>query len=164
MSAADRDAPESEDLELPESLVDALRALDRDAGALAVPREVDAAILRVAHARLTLRAARATQGSGALAARTVGAFWRRSSVAALLALAVGIWMAYVAPERAAADVDANGRVDILDALALARRVAAGSVDAERRWDFNGDGAVDRFDVDDLAFSVVRAASGDGDDR
>lgn len=58
--------------------------------------------------------------------------------------------ARVAPE----DLDANGRVDILDAFLLARHVQSRSV-LDRAWDLNGDGRVDRGDVDNLALAAVR---------
>ncbi len=51
------------------------------------------------------------------------------------------------------DIDGNGRVDILDALALARSIKDNRV-AEEPWDFNGDGLIDRRDVDTVAQSAV----------
>ncbi len=56
------------------------------------------------------------------------------------------------------DIDGNGRVDILDALALARSIKDGRV-GDRLWDFNGDGAIDRQDVDAVARSAVRLNKG-----
>jgi hypothetical protein len=72
-------------------------------------------------------------------------------------------------EARAVDIDENGRVDILDAFKLALYVeSAGSTDkslspvastgqALRRqeWDINGDGLVDRNDVDLIALAAVR---------
>jgi hypothetical protein len=54
---------------------------------------------------------------------------------------------------ASADVDSNGRVDILDAFALARHLEAGE-HAGPQWDVTGDGAVNRDDVDRIAFAAV----------
>ncbi len=52
------------------------------------------------------------------------------------------------------DIDQNGRVDILDALYLARRIeTAGELIPQ--WDFNGDGDIDRTDVDTVAQAAVR---------
>jgi hypothetical protein len=52
-----------------------------------------------------------------------------------------------------ADIDGNGRVDILDAFRLARYIEArGPMDT--RWDLNGDGRVDQDDVDLVAFAAV----------
>ncbi len=56
------------------------------------------------------------------------------------------------------DIDGNGRVDILDALALARSIKDNRV-AEQPWDFNGDDAIDRKDVDTVAQSAVRLNKG-----
>jgi hypothetical protein len=57
-----------------------------------------------------------------------------------------------------ADVDANGRVDILDAFQLARRIEARGPVAPQ-WDLNGDGRVDRDDVNLVALAAVRLDKG-----
>lgn len=57
-----------------------------------------------------------------------------------------------------ADIDGNGRVDILDALRLARHIEARGPD-QAEWDLNGDGQVDRGDVDLVAFAAVRLDKG-----
>jgi len=57
-----------------------------------------------------------------------------------------------------ADVDGNGCVDILDAFRLARSIEARGP-ADPRWDLNGDGRVDRADVDLIAAAAVRLAPG-----
>lgn len=57
-----------------------------------------------------------------------------------------------------ADIDSNGRVDILDAFRLARHIESRS-QAETKWDLNGDGLVDRKDVDLVAFAAVRLNKG-----
>ncbi len=57
-----------------------------------------------------------------------------------------------------ADVDGNGRIDILDAYKLARHVeGAGSLDM--RWDQNHDGKVNADDVDLVASAAVRLDKG-----
>jgi hypothetical protein len=57
-----------------------------------------------------------------------------------------------------ADVDSNGRVDIRDAFRLARHIESrGRIEA--RWDLNGDGRIDRADVDLVAFAAVRLDKG-----
>jgi Dockerin type I domain len=53
----------------------------------------------------------------------------------------------------AEDVNGDGAVDILDALALERAVERGS--AAKAWDLDGDGVVDRADVDRVAMAAVR---------
>lgn len=61
-------------------------------------------------------------------------------------------------EAVRADIDANGRVNILDAFALARHIeSAGPV--SQTWDINGDGLIDRKDVDTVAFAAVRLSKG-----
>jgi anti-sigma-K factor RskA len=58
----------------------------------------------------------------------------------------------------AVDIDRNGRVDILDAFKLARHIEANSP-AEKSWDVNGDGSIDRSDVDIVAHAAVRLDKG-----
>ena len=55
-----------------------------------------------------------------------------------------------------ADIDGNGHVDILDALALARRVESKHPDAR---DLTGDGLVDARDVDAVAMRAVTLRGG-----
>ncbi len=57
-----------------------------------------------------------------------------------------------------ADVDANGRVDILDAFRLARDIEARGPVAPQ-WDLNGDGRIDRDDVNRVALAAVRLDKG-----
>jgi hypothetical protein len=72
-------------------------------------------------------------------------------------------------EAQAIDIDRNGRVDILDAFKLARHIesaestdkslspvsSTGQALRKQGWDINGDGLVDRNDVDLVALSAVR---------
>jgi hypothetical protein len=58
----------------------------------------------------------------------------------------------------ASDIDHSGRVDILDAFKLARQIKAGLQPSEK-WDMNGDGLVNRKDVDLVAFAAVRLDQG-----
>ena len=55
------------------------------------------------------------------------------------------------------DLDRSGRVDILDAFSLARRLDSDI--APTTGDFNGDGRIDRADVDAIAMAAVRLAEG-----
>lgn len=121
-----------------------------------VPREMDEAILAQARNRLARRRN-----------------WRKvawiagSAAAATVLLAVGV-SALVEPRIRAArstatalareDIDRNGEVDILDAFALARHIEA-SAKPRAGWDVNGDGAVDRQDVDSIARAAVRLDKG-----
>jgi hypothetical protein len=52
------------------------------------------------------------------------------------------------------DIDMNGEVNILDAFKLAKGIEAGT-EGDLRWDINGDGMVDRRDVDSVAYAAVR---------
>ncbi|HWL92171.1 MAG TPA: dockerin type I domain-containing protein, partial [Phycisphaerae bacterium] len=56
------------------------------------------------------------------------------------------------------DVDGSGRVDILDAFVLARRIDGGAGVSES-FDLTGDGQVNRFDVDAVAMAAVRLKGG-----
>ena len=56
------------------------------------------------------------------------------------------------------DVNHDGRVDILDAFALARQLKAGAARATR-FDINGDGVVDERDVASIAARAVRLEKG-----
>jgi hypothetical protein len=52
-----------------------------------------------------------------------------------------------------ADIDHNGRVDILDAFKLARQIESSNVQ-NKKLDFNGDGVVNQEDVDVVALAAV----------
>jgi anti-sigma-K factor RskA len=72
-------------------------------------------------------------------------------------------------EAQAVDIDENGRVDILDAFKLARHIesadrtktnlspvsSTGQALRKQGWDINGDGLVNRNDVDSVALAAVR---------
>lgn len=54
-------------------------------------------------------------------------------------------------KNAEADVNGDGQIDILDALALAQITGTTT---EERWDLNGDGRIDTSDVDFIALEAV----------
>jgi hypothetical protein len=139
------------EIEAPPALAKDLAALDGPR--VFVPPEVDAAIRDAAGRRLRRR--RWLRPAGALAA------------AAAVALVVSVYLpslnrARMQPGSPVAvvreDVDASGRVDILDAFALARTLETGAV-ADPRWDVNGDGLVDHGDVDAIAAAAVSVTGG-----
>ncbi|MDY7108289.1 MAG: dockerin type I domain-containing protein [Planctomycetota bacterium] len=66
----------------------------------------------------------------------------------------------IAVETEPADFDGNGRVDILDAFHLARRLEAGE-EVDSTLDLNRDGAVDARDVDRIALRAVSLTPGAG---
>jgi len=124
-----------------------------------VPAEVDHAIL--AQARRQLR----PRPSPWRVLR-----WPAAAAAAALLLAVLLPTLQRASRRAPApaaaerslplrgDIDGDGRVDILDAFALARRLKAREA-LDAACDINGDGAVNRADVDTVATAAVRLNRG-----
>ncbi|MHC4088617.1 MAG: dockerin type I domain-containing protein [Planctomycetota bacterium] len=56
------------------------------------------------------------------------------------------------------DINHSGSVDILDAFQLARHIKS-TDHPNMKWDINGDGFVDRQDVDSVAFAAVRLDKG-----
>jgi hypothetical protein len=89
--------------------------------------------------------------------------WRRLpwAIAAVMLISVLSWLmwpGYQPPPptpliaHQPADVDRNGRVDILDAYQLAGMLESGTVAS---LDLNGDGAFDQHDVDFIAMQAVR---------
>lgn len=56
------------------------------------------------------------------------------------------------------DIDQNGSVDILDAFQLARHIKSAE-EPDVKWDINGDGLVNRKDVDTVASAAVRLDKG-----
>jgi hypothetical protein len=84
------------------------------------------------------------------------AWWIPAAAAVVLALA---WIGFSllqATRYERADVDRSGQIDILDAFALARRIQQGSAQG---YDVNGDGVVDKGDVDAVAAQAVRLKKG-----
>lgn len=165
------DAPQAEDasqamdtqeaLGAPAGLIDDLRGLFDQP--VFVPREMDEAILTAARQRLAPVAAGGRQRRRRLwLVRAAGI-----GLAAAAAITLVVWLQPterpVTTVAGRADIDRNGRVDILDAFALARQLK--SVDAttlaktNTQWDINGDGAIDRHDVDAIAARAVSLAPG-----
>jgi hypothetical protein len=155
--------------DLPESLTRDLHALyGRD---LRVPESVDASILADARAgfarrrRFRLAVRGALVASGAAAAALVVLAIRLGSGPAAGPSDVAqnqpeIRPAEPAPALARAeDVDHSGRVDILDAFVVARLVdVQGHLDDRPAYDVNGDGTVDRADVDRIAMAAVETSA------
>lgn len=122
-----------------------------------VPAEIDRAVLDRAHQHL-IRPQR----------RRPVLRWVASAaaVAAVIILVFSLNLtrkAHLSADRSAraeaqADIDHNGRVDILDAFTLARHIESASR-PELKLDINGDGLVNRDDVDLVAFAAVRLDKG-----
>ena len=149
----DDDGPQA-----PPRLADDLSALyarDVPVPPLVDERVLAAAARRFAHRRRVRRTVR----------------WLEVGAAAAAVVAIGMWLidrpaprepsappAVAARASAREDIDASGRVDILDAFALARRIEAH--DAQNAdWDINGDGAIDAADVDSIARAAVKIDRG-----
>jgi Dockerin type I domain len=140
----------------PPKLVAALRR--SQAGRVFVPPTVDEAILRAA--RNHLAPARRTKQS------LFGVWLRWPAVAASFALLVVVAYRLVRPEStsnprtsyAQADLNHDGRVDILDALQLARQLESGGQPSPAS-DINGDGSVDRRDAAVIATMAVKLEKG-----
>jgi hypothetical protein len=115
-----------------------------------VPQSVDDAILAAARSRLARKRVSGTAVAWAAAAAVVLA----AGLALLLPVA---WRKAAAPAGTAAvnmDVNGDGRVDILDALALERKIE-GHEQLSLKWDINRDGVVDEKDVRAIAMYVVQ---------
>ena len=120
---------------IPEALISALREADKER--VFVPREVDAAILAKANLNLARRK------------------WRTAPwLAAAAALVIAAFVMFTHTPKAREDVNRDGRVDIRDALALARKISSGQAQGSA-WDFNRDGRVDQGDVVAIAALAVK---------
>ncbi|MCP4594038.1 MAG: hypothetical protein GY842_25170 [bacterium] len=151
----------SEDTETqaPQRLAGDLRGLYRTE--VPIPPEIDAAIASTARQHF----------AGRRRARMVLRLVKVSAAAAAIALVILVSQpsthqktplatrhAGFGPQLSPADIDRSGRVDILDAFALARRIERGD-GLGSEWDANGDGVVDRTDVDAVAHVAVRLTKG-----
>jgi hypothetical protein len=76
--------------------------------------------------------------------------WRPLAAAAGLLIGIAaVWFAAVSRPAIKGDLDRSGRVDIVDAYALAVRLRSGQK-LDLTYDVNGDGKVDERDVEELA--------------
>lgn len=155
----------ADDAALPAALVEALRDLHPPGPP--VPATVDEAVLaeaRAGYARrrrfwVYARAAGAVAATAAAAVVVLSLYLDRERTAPAPVAATG----GAQTQAAAGDVDGSGRVDVLDAYLLARRIgAAPDPTPSRSEDVNGDGVLDRRDVDAVAAMAVSVgASVDG---
>ncbi len=135
-----------------------------------VPPELDRAVMDQANRRLVQRHWRHR------IFRHIS-LWRVAAAAAVIIFAFSLNLTQkpgpstsrtVLVRAQAIDIDRNGRVDILDAFKLARHIesadrtktnlspvsSTGQALRKQGWDINGDGLVDRNDVDSVAFAAV----------
>ena len=161
------------DSEAPHRLVEDLTALCGTG--LPVPPEVDESIRSLARqhfaarrrGRMVLRLVEVTAAAAAIAlVVTLGAPFFRTSASpskheyAPVAQhpAADSKLSALGSEHPVADIDRSGRVDILDAFVLARHIKGGD-QLRTEWDLNGDGVVDRTDVDKIALTAVSLERG-----
>ena len=127
-----------------------------------VPPEVDRAVMDRAHKHFT------PLQSGKGKRLRIHWAWRIAAAAAVIILAFSLDLTKQPDpktdsfsslsEAQAIDIDQNGRVDILDAFKLAQHIESADR-TETEWDFNGDGLIDRSDVDMVALAAVRLDKG-----
>lgn len=147
--------------DLPPRLADELRQLYRPS--VVVPGELDRAVLAAARRRLVgrrrwrLTAGWLAAGAAAAAGIALAVILVRHDGGGPAAAIVRTGAPSASPV-ARGDVDGNGRVDILDAFTLARRVEAGTA-TEPAWDVNGDGVVDQRDAESVARLAVSVSGG-----
>jgi len=137
------------DPQAPKGLVEDLRLL-YGTGA-SVPPEVDARVLETARSRFARRR---------VAVRVLrwGALTAAAGVLLVSIISIPKWHApHNAPAsqvaKAREDLNADGRVDILDAFLLARLINESRA-VPHNWDLNGDGKIDKRDVDLVAAAAV----------
>lgn len=157
MSETMNNFDENPDGEVSSKLAEDLQSLFKPQ--LSVPPEIDRAVLDRASRHF---AGREFTGSRRRRFRWF-ALWKVAAAAAVVIFAFSLDL-HDRSKRPAldpaktnagvADFDRNGRVDILDAFKLARRIElAGSTEAN--LDINGDGLINRDDVDVVALAAVR---------
>jgi hypothetical protein len=126
-----------------------------------VPPEVDRAVMDHANKHF------AAMQSGKRRRLRVHWAWRIAAAAAVIILAFSLDLTkqtgpatdhFSVSKTQAVDIDRNGRVDILDAFKLARHIESAD-HSETEWDINGDGLIDRNDVDMVALAAVRLDKG-----
>ncbi len=138
------------ELQIPAELAQRIKALYQEQ--LPIPFFVDELVLAKARAHLE-RPARS---------RIVVASFRWVAAAAVVTFGAwlgSLWFTAKSPATTAReDINQDGRVDILDAFALARRLQQGAV-LRPLFDFNGDGVVDQKDIDAVAARAVKLGGG-----
>ena len=140
--------------QLPPRLVEELSRLH--ATEVRVPAALDRAILRQARQSFARRrrwwlAARwvgAAVASAAAIALAFGTFIRPGKTSSPLAIQPRPQIAQLA------DIDRDGRIDMLDAYLVGRKIARHEP-LDPAWDINGDGVVDQKDVDLIAHLAVQ---------
>lgn len=159
-----RDHDPDLDPTLPHRLADDLRRLHSRSAP--VPRATDEAILHDARAgvarRRRFRAMLRWSGAGAAAAAAIVVLVTtvrfRNTHSQPPHVASNPAAIHPAP---AGDANGDGRVDILDAYLVAKRVERRDAAPPPEWDLNRDGRVDRADVEQIAAAAVRLPQQEG---
>ena len=142
------DSQDQFELDVPGALGEALRGAYR--ARMEIPARVDDAVIAAARGKFDRRRRLKLLARWGAAASTVAA-------AVLVVIWVGSRRDPNVPVPVAkvvkGDVDGSGRVDIVDAMMLARHLKAGDA-TEAAWDANGDAKVDQRDVDAVAAAAV----------
>jgi len=139
---------EFDQLDLPESLVDGLR--DAYTHRVNIPGSRDQAILSAAGAKFAQRRRLrliARWGTGLAA-----------GIAAMIVVAISLHHPAATHLVVKGDINADGQLNIVDALALARHLADRDR-LDKSWDINADGVIDQRDVDALAQAAVSLKQG-----
>ena len=144
---------DGEEPQAPAKLVAALEELL--ARRVFVPPTIDAAVLLAAHRHL---AKPRRPGFGALRAWLNWPVWATACLAVAALIYLLMKPTGVTPTIARADINHDGRVDILDAFQLARELQSGRKPAAG-LDLNGDGMVDQRDVEIIAAQAVKLEKG-----
>ena len=144
MSNKDTPQPGDSQLFALQRLTEAIRGLHR--ADFPIPSETDDAVRAMARRHF---------GAGKRVRSVVG--WLSVAAAAAAVLLVAFWGTF-SLRHPRGDIDANGRLDILDAFALACAIDR-KAPVRREWDVNGDSVVNRADVDAIAMSAVRLDKG-----
>ncbi|MBI2926381.1 MAG: hypothetical protein HYY24_11860 [Verrucomicrobia bacterium] len=177
MNSAQPNRPDEEP-HAPAELVEALKSLHRVR--IFVPPSVDEAVLAKARAHLaestSTRGTRSIRAALAKARAYLAEFnpmpfaWRPLAPWAALAasLVIVAWLAHTLTKPASnpdggttfarEDLNQDGKVDILDALVLARTIEQGQTPGGQ-FDLNGDGAMDRRDAEVIAKRAVNLEKG-----
>lgn len=147
------------ELRIPSKLSTDLKALFEPQ--VGIPPEVDRAVMDRAYKHLAPLQSRKARRP------RIHWSWRIAAAAAVIILAFSLELtkqagpetnSLIKSKTQAADIDQNGRVDILDAFKLARHIETNGP-TEKAWDFNGDGLINRSDVDVVALAAVRLDKG-----
>jgi hypothetical protein len=138
--------------DVPAGLIHALRGLRPKS--IPVPRSLDESVLNAARSALGQPAHVESTPFRWWAVRNWPNWARIPGLAAACLLVAFLTFLLVPSRFAREDVNRDNLVNILDAFQLARELRSGSP-LPSRFDFNGDGIVNRADVDAVAAQAVR---------